>query len=167
MMKKTSLAALAAIVLCGASAAASAKDNPCANIAEQRTQIEKALLENFGGADHQQELSRNAGDFQFLRLRNQPGTIVALDGCSLRYSVLTQKYSPPVENLSNNPPKSARTLDGRITWSVTFDEAQPAKLCIKSQHMVDVNWKGEGAVKEKIFRNANGNKKVFSGCLAS
>ena len=28
-----------------------------------------------------------------------------------------------------------------------------------------VNWKDEGAVKEKIFRNANGDKKYFTGCL--
>jgi hypothetical protein len=165
-LKKTRLAVLLAIAACGASAPAFAKDDACKSfIADHRTQIEKALIDHFGGSDHQVGLGRNDGDYDFLRLRNQPGTIVEITNCSVRYSVLAQKYSPPVENTGGNPPKRARSQDGRVIWRINFDPAQVEKMCIKGHHMTEVNWKNDGRLTEKVFVRANGDKKSFEGCL--
>lgn len=162
------LAALAATALVAFAGNASAADNACKSfIADHRTQIEKALVDHFGGPDHQIELGRNDGDYPFLQLRDQPGTIVEVSNCSVRYSVLAKLFAPAVENTGGNPPKKAHAKNGRVIWRINFDPTQVEKMCIKAHHMTEVNWKDDGRLTEKIFVRANGEKKAFAGCLFS
>lgn len=161
-------AVLAVAALCTFAGAASAADS-CTDIKNHVTanpgKVEAALFAHFGGDDHLVGLSRNNGDFRFMRLR-QTGHISQVSGCTIRYSVLAQKYSPRVDGqVGVAAPKPERTRGGKVDWRIEFDASQGTKLLIKKQHIITVNWKGEGAVKEKIFRNANGNKTYFSGSV--
>lgn len=160
------LTALAATVFMAFAGNASAADNACKSfIADHRTQIEKALIDHFGGPDRQMKLGRNDGDYPFLQLRDQPGTIVEITNCSVRYSVLAKKFAPAVENTGGNPPRSAHAQNGRVIWRINFDPTQVEKMCIKGHHMTEANWKNDGRMTEKIFVRANGDRKAFDGCL--
>ena len=159
------LAAAALSTLAGTASAADTCTDIKNYVSANQSKVEAALFAHFGGNDHLVGLSRNNGNFRFMRLR-QAGNISQVSGCTIRYSALAQKYSPATEvQVGVAAGKPERTRGGKVDWRIEFDASQGTKLLIKKQHIITVNWKGEGAVKEKIFRNANGKKTYFSGSL--
>ena len=161
----TLFAAAALCTFAGAAAAAEGCTDIKNYVDANPNKVEAALFAHFGGDDQLVGLGRNNGDFRFMRLR-KAGNISQVSGCTIRYSVLAEKYSPRVDGqVGVSAPKPERTRGGKVDCRIEFDASQGTKLLIKKQHIITVNWKGEGAVKEKIFRNANGNKTYFSGSL--
>lgn len=158
-------AAAALSTVAGTASAADACTDIENYVSSNPGKVAAALFSHFGGDDHLVDLSRNNGNFRFMRLR-QAGNISQVSGCTIRYSALAQKYSPATDvQIGIAPAHPERTRGGKVDWRIEFDASQGTKLMIKKQHIITVNWKGEGAVKEKIFRNANGNKTYFSGSL--
>lgn len=134
-------------------------------VASNRTQIEAALLKNYGGDDHQVKLGRNNGDFAFMRV-DQTGVITNMSGCTIQYTAHAQKFSPAVDVQPGVAAGHAeRERGGSVVFSIGFDANQGDKLCINGQHISRVNWKGEGKVKERIFLKNNRNRTYFKGCL--
>jgi hypothetical protein len=161
----TLLAAVTLSAFAGTASAADACTEIQAHVSSNPNKVEAALFSHFGGGDHLVRLGRNNGDFDFMRLR-KAGNLSQVKGCTIRYSALAQKYTPRFDGqVGVAAPKPERTRGGKVDWRIEFDASQGTKLLIKKQHIITVNWKGEGAVKEKIFRNANGNKTYFGGSL--
>lgn len=161
----TLLAVAALSTFAGTASAADSCTDIKNHITSNQSKVEAALFAHFGGDDHLVGLGRNNGDFRFMRLR-QAGDVSQASGCTIKYSVLAQKYSPGTDvQVGVAAGKPERTRGGRVNWRIEFDASQGTKLLIKKQHIISVNWKGEGRVKEKIFRNANGNKTYFSGSV--
>jgi hypothetical protein len=134
-------------------------------VAGNRTQIESALLKNYGGDDHQVSLGRNNGHFNVMRVQ-QTGVITKMSGCTIQYTAHAEKFSPAVDAQPGvNPAEDERHRGGSVVFSIGFDANQGDKLCINSQHISSVNWKGEGKLKERIFLKNNRNRTYFNGCL--
>jgi hypothetical protein len=101
-------------------------------VAGNRTQIEAALLSNYGGDDRQVKLGRNNGGFGFMRVQ-QTGVITNMSGCTIQYTVQAQKYSPAVDVVPGiAAAKPERQRGGRVVFSIGFDAPQGEKLCILS-----------------------------------
>ena len=128
--------------------------------------IQQALFDHYGDSERKVKLGHNNGDYDFMRLR-EVGVIKSVGGsCNLRYEARSQKFDKGFDGqVGVAPPKPERKRDGEVEWEIRFNPADGAKLCVMGQSIKHVNWRSEGAVKEKIFINKNGKKKYFSGCL--